>query len=76
MEEAEGIEDAALEAARRRINGDDDLLMTGLMSAASLGAQATDGGTERNLDDLEEEFDDSVVTATNTPTPAGSIQPN
>ncbi|KFX91415.1 hypothetical protein O988_07762, partial [Pseudogymnoascus sp. VKM F-3808] len=78
MEEAEEAEEAALLAARRTIpGGDEDLIMTGLMSATSLTNQATDGGSERNLDDLEEELDDSVLTATNTPTPAAdTIQPN
>ena len=78
MEEAEEAEEAALLAARRTIpGGDEDLIMTGLMSATSLTNQVTDGGSERNLDDLEEELDDSVLTATNTPTPAAdTIQPN
>ncbi|KAL5354836.1 SCF ubiquitin ligase complex subunit [Pseudogymnoascus australis] len=78
MEETEGAESRSLrEASTQANNGEDDLDMTGLMSAATLGGQGRvvlEGLEEAPEED--DELEDSVMTATNTPTPAGSLQPN
>lgn len=77
MEDAEDAESRSLrEASTQANNGEDDMYMTGLMSAATLEGQG-----RVVLEGLEEapeedELEDSVMTATNTPTPAGSLQPN
>lgn len=75
MEEAEEDEEAAMRAAERGDRGDDDQVMTGMMSAATLGAGLL-VGAEALGEPPEEELEDSVMTATNTPTPADTIQPN
>lgn len=82
MEEAEEAEDRALRRTSTMTidggdggDGEDDQVMTGLMSAATLGGGLVlpEGITEVPDD---EELEDSIMTATNTPTPADSIQPN
>lgn len=80
MEEAEDAEERAMREVSTRATqglgiGDDDLVMTGLMSAATLEGAGLVGG-EGLADVPEEELEDSVMTATNTPTPADSVQPN
>ncbi|KFZ22715.1 hypothetical protein V502_02799 [Pseudogymnoascus sp. VKM F-4520 (FW-2644)] len=80
MEEAEDAEDRAMRELSTRATqglgiGDDDLVMTGLMSAATLEGAGLGGG-EGLADVPEEELEDSLMTATNTPTPGDSIQPN
>lgn len=79
MEEAEEAEEAAMRAAalanQGEGEGDDDQVMTGMMSAATLGGEVL-VGVEVLGEAPEEELEDSIMTATNTPTPADTIQPN
>jgi hypothetical protein len=79
MEEAEEAEERALREASTRATdgggGDDDQVMTGLMSAATLGGGLVMPEGIIEVPD-EDDLEDSVMTATNTPTPADSIQPN
>ncbi len=78
MDEAEEAEDRALRRTSTRtidgVGGEDDQVMTGLMSAATLGGGLVMPEGIEVLD--EDDLEDSVMTATNTPTPADSIQPN
>lgn len=82
MEEAEEAEEVAMRAAGHAaeqaaymLHRDEDLVMTGLMSAATLESEGL-AGTEGQVEAPEEDLEDSVMTATNTPTPADTIQPN